>query len=161
MFSRSTTGAFGFRHRNVHPMSETNSASGCAGDAEGAPTLVGELKRGVNPYNLTFGGIAAIALGLLSTLATYQGWVPDLGWGAMGQGLAVMASLFFLLTLFHTIAHALMGWVFEIGLKAHCDQNYPKAARWLALAERPGMDHYDPHGVALEALRDARVHLGR
>ena len=118
---------------------------------EGAPTLASELRRGVNPYNLRYGALAAAVLGLGSAL-----FLPDLGYGRLGQGAMVVVGLFVLLTLLHTLAHALMGWVFERGLALHCRGEYRAAARWLALAAQPGMDHYDPQGVALQALRECQ-----
>lgn len=113
---------------------------------EGAPTLKGELKRGVNPYNLSFGAVAALALGIA------------IGWALQSpaKGAIAVAAWFVALTVTHTVAHATMGWIFERGLRYHCEQRYDLAERWLALAEKPGMDHYDPHGVALKALRECQ-----
>jgi len=115
----------------------------------GAPTLVDELRRGVNPYNLKFGAVAALALG------------AGLGWlaGSWKGGVLACAALFLLLTALHTLAHGLMGFVFERGLQAHCRGDHARAARWLALADKPGMDHYDPQGVALAALRECQQKL--
>lgn len=120
----------------------------CPAEA-GAPTLSGELKRGVNPFNLKFGGVAAVLLGA-GLGAALQSWPWAIG---------LTGGLFVALTLLHTLAHGLMGWIFERGLKLHCQQDYRRAARWLGLAAQPGMDHYDPNGVALEALRDCRQRL--
>jgi len=116
---------------------------------EGAPTLRGELKRGVNLFNLKFGAVAAVLLGAGLGAAL----------GSRQYALGVTIGLFVALTLLHTLAHGCMGWVFERGLKLHCQQDYRRAARWLAMAAQPGMDHYDPNGVALEALRDCRQRL--
>lgn len=127
--------------------------------AEGAPTLSGELKRGVNPYNLTFGAVASLCLGGGTVFLASHDYIPDMGLGAWGLGLAVVVGLFILFTAMHTFAHGLMGWVFERGLALHCQGDLKSARRWLALAERPGMDHYDPNGIALEALRDCRRQL--
>ena len=126
---------------------------------EGAPTLAGELRRGVNPYNLKFGLVAAVLLSAAVAALTWQGWFPDLAGGALRQGGYCLVGLFVVVTAIHTVAHGLMGWVFQVGLRYHCRGDFRRAARWLALAERPGMDHYDPHGVALEALRDCRGRL--
>lgn len=117
---------------------------------EGSPTLSGELKRGVNPFNLKYGATAAVILG-----AVLGGFL-----GSWYYALALMLGLFVSVTLLHTIAHGFMGWVFERGLKLHCQRRYRAAARWLALADKPGMDHYDSSGVALAALRDCHERLG-
>ena len=111
--------------------------------------MAAELRRGVNPYNLKFGALAALGLGCA------------LGWqtGSWQQGALTVAFLFVLLTALHTLAHGFMGWVFERGLAAHCRGDYARAARWLALADKPGMDHYDPQGIALQALREGRQRL--
>lgn len=114
--------------------------------ADGAPTLKGELLRGVNPFNLTFGAGAALILGA----------IPGVLLGSWKLGLAVFGGLFLAFTVLHTFAHATMGWIFERGLKLHCQGDFKHAARWLALAEKPGMDHYDPNGHALDALMDCR-----
>ena len=112
----------------------------------GAPTLAAELRRGVNGYNLTVGAVAAAGLGGLLYLATRSLW----------QAAAGTLALFVLLTALHTFAHGLMGWMFERGLRLHCQGRPRQALRWLALADRPGMDHYDPHGVARAALAEIR-----
>lgn len=113
----------------------------------GSPTLADELRRGVNPYNLKFGGVAAVALGAGS------GWLA----GSWRMGALAAGVLFLLLTALHTLAHGLMGFLFERGLAAHCRGDWATAARWLALADKPGMDHYDPQGVARAALRESRA----
>lgn len=115
----------------------------------GAPTLADELRRGVNPYNLKFGAVAALALG------TGVGWWA----GSWLSGGVAAGALFLLLTALHTLAHGLMGFVFERGLEAHCRGDYARALRWLALADKPGMDHYDPQGVARAALTECRHKL--
>jgi hypothetical protein len=127
---------------------------------DGAPTLQGELRRGVNPYNLSFGAVAACALAGLAGVATSKGLLPQLTpGGAWAQAIWVGVGLFILLTFTHTLAHGAMGWLFERGLRAHCEGKWGSAVRLLSLAERQGMDHYDPHGVALAALHDSRKHL--
>lgn len=112
----------------------------------GAPTLAAELRRGVNPYNLKFGALAAAPMGAL------LGWLA----GSWVAGALAAVGAFVVLTALHTVAHGFMGWVFERGLQAHCRGDYARAARWLALADKPGMDHYDPQGFALQALRECR-----
>ncbi|MEW6281859.1 MAG: hypothetical protein AB1758_24850 [Candidatus Eremiobacterota bacterium] len=125
---------------------------------EGAPTLTDELRRGVNPFNLKVGVLSALALGALSYPAARAGWLPAV-LPAWQQALAVTGLLFALVTLLHTAAHGFMGWLFERGLAAHCRGDLRRAAWLLAPAEWRGMDHYDPNGVALEALRDCRSRL--
>jgi hypothetical protein len=117
--------------------------------AEGAPTLKGELARGVNPFNLKFGAVAALLLG--AGLGLFL--------GSWKWGVALVLGLFVALTVVHTMAHGLMGWVFERGLKLHCQGEYKRAIPWLSLSEKAGMDHYDPNGLALEALGDSRVQI--
>lgn len=114
----------------------------------GAPTFAAELRRGVNRYNLMVGATASLALGAVAILA-----------GASWKlGLLVCLALFLALTLLHTLAHATMGLVFERGLQAHCRGNYRQAERWLTPAAWKGMDHYDPNGVARQALEECRRH---
>lgn len=118
----------------------------------GAPTFQAELKRGVNPYNLSVGAISSIGLGSLVGLS---GLLPGSRWTA---GILTSLALFLALTLLHTLAHATMGFLFERGLEAHCRGNFRQAKRWLAPAAWKGMEHYDPNGVALQALQECRRH---
>lgn len=119
----------------------------------GAPTFVDELKRGVNPFNLGVGAITAVAFGFLSGGAALAGWLP---YSPVLVASVAGISLFVLVTVLHTLAHAGMGLVFEHGLKAYCRGDYRTARRWLQAAGWKGMDHYDPQGVALAALNECR-----
>lgn len=131
----------------------------------GAPTLVGELRRGVNPFNLGFGALATVGLVVLFTIALQTGPTQTLVEKFIGPqdptSICLAALILFVtITAIHTLAHASMGWIFERGLRFHCQGQYQRARRWLYFADQPGMDHYDPNGVALAALKDCQSRLG-
>jgi hypothetical protein len=124
------------------------------------PTAASELRRGLNPYNLMVGAMAALALGAVTLVATRGGALPDLFLlGAGRQALAAALGLFVIITGMHTATHAYFGWRFARGIRAADAGQHARAARLLAPAGRPGMRHYDPGGHAhrvLDASRAAR-----
>lgn len=116
------------------------------------PTFKGELRRGVNAFNLSVGLATSLAA---ATLSYFQ--FPDL-WalGPTLQAALVGILTMFLTTGLHTAGHAYFGWRFEQGVRAHSEGRFPDAVRLLAVVEKKEMDHFDPDGVALDALRSSR-----
>lgn len=121
------------------------------------PTLASEFRRGLNAFNLTVGSLTSLATAALLYLSATQGWVPDLT--ARGESFQAAAGGFLMMVLttgLHTAAHSYFGWRFERGLRAHHNGEHEIAIKLLAPAESRGMDHYDPDGYALKALRRSR-----
>src|SRR2546427_342431 len=77
------------------------------------PTAASEFRRGLNPYNLMVGAVAALALGAVTLVATLAGVAPDLlARGAATQALAAALGLFVIITGMHTATHTYFGWRF-------------------------------------------------
>jgi hypothetical protein len=124
------------------------------------PSLGAEFRRGLDPYNLSVGAGAAVALGAAVLAGTAAGVVPDiLGTGAAGQGLAAALGLFVTITGLHTGAHAYVGWRLGRGLRAHRAGDHRRALSLLRVVEGRGMSHYDPGGHARRALAESRAAL--
>jgi hypothetical protein len=124
------------------------------------PTAASELRRGLNPYNLMVGAVAALALGAATFVATRAGVAPDLFLlGAGKQALAAALGLFVIITGMHTATHTYFGWRFAQGIRAAGNGQHARAARLLAPVERPGMSHYDPGGYARKMLEQARASI--
>ena len=117
------------------------------------PTLKGELRRGVNAFNLTVGFLTSITLG---TLAYFT--VPPLHSVTQSGLLALLVM--FLTTGLHTAGHAYFGWRFEKGIRAFQEGRYEEAVMLLGVVEKKEMDHFDPDGVALKALQESRTMMG-
>ena len=124
------------------------------------PTAASEFRRGLNPYNLMVGAVAALALGAATLVATLAGVAPDVvARGAATQALAAALGLFVIITGMHTATHTYFGWRFARGIRAAGAGQHTRAARLLAPVERPGMRHYDPGGDAQTMLDRARAGL--
>jgi hypothetical protein len=124
------------------------------------PTAASEFRRGLDPYNLMVGAVAAVVLGIATLLATRAGLVPDLFvLGAGGQASAAALGLFVIITGMHTATHTYFGWRFARGIRAAATGRHTRAARLLAPVERPGMGHYDPGGHARKTLAASRLAL--
>ena len=124
------------------------------------PTASSEFRRGLNPYNLVVGAVAALALGVATLVATLTGLAPDLFLlGAGRQAAAAALGLFVIITGMHTATHTYFGWRFARGIRAAGAGEHARAARLLAPVERPGMSHYDPGGYAQKTLQEARASL--
>jgi hypothetical protein len=121
------------------------------------PTAASEFRRGLDPYNLMVGAVAAGVLGVATLLATRAGLVPDLlRFGAGPQALATALGLFVIITGMHTATHTYFGWRFARGIRAAGAGQHARAVRLLAPVERPGMTHYDPGGHAQQTLDASR-----
>ena len=124
------------------------------------PTASSEFRRGLNPYNLMVGAVAAVALGAVMLVSTLAGVVPDLFLlGAGRQALGAALGLFVIITGMHTATHTYFGWRFARGIRAAGTGQHAQAARLLAPVERPGMGHYDPGGYAKRMLDTSRTAL--
>lgn len=124
------------------------------------PTASSEFRRGLNPYNLMVGAVAALALGVATLVATLAGLAPDLFLlGAGTQAAAAALGLFVIITGMHTATHTYFGWRFARGIRAAGAGEHARAARLLAPVERPGMSHYDPGGYAQKMLDASRSAL--
>lgn len=122
------------------------------------PTAASEFRRGLDPYNLMVGAVAAVVLGVATLLATRAGFVPDLfRHGAGRQALAASLGLFVIITGMHTATHTYFGWRFARGIRAAAAGQHARAARLLAPVERPGMSHYDPGGHVQHTLDASRL----
>ena len=125
------------------------------------PTASSEFRRGLNPYNLMVGAVAAVALGAATLVTTRAGVIPDLFLlGAWKQALGAALGLFVIITGMHTATHTYFGWRFARGIRAAAAGEHARAARLLAPVERPGMTHYDPGGYAQKMLDASRATLG-
>ena len=125
------------------------------------PTASSEFRRGLDPYNLMVGAVAAIALGAATLVTTLAGVVPDpFLLGAGRQALGAALGLFVIITGMHTATHTYFGWRFARGIQAAGAGRHAQAARLLAPVERPGMSHYDPGGYAKRMLETSRTALG-
>ena len=125
-----------------------------------APTAASEFRRGLNPYNLMVGALAALAVAVATLLATALGAAPDLlGQGGPAQALVVGLMLFLVITGMHTATHTYFGWRFARGIRAAEAGDHGRAARLLAPVERRGMTHYDEGGHAQRTLARARAAL--
>jgi len=125
------------------------------------PTASSEFRRGLNPYNLMVGAVAALALGAATLAATWAGVLPDLFlFGPGRQALGAALGLFVIITGMHTATHTYFGWRFARGIRAAGAGEHARAARLLAPVERPGMSHYDPGGYAQKMLDASRTALG-
>jgi hypothetical protein len=124
------------------------------------PTASSEFRRGLNPYNLMVGALAALALGGTTLVTTRAGLAPDLFLlGAGTQAAAAALGLFVIITGMHTATHTYFGWRFARGIRAAGAGEHARAARLLAPVERPGMSHYDPGGYAQKMLDASRSAL--
>lgn len=125
------------------------------------PTASSEFRRGLDPYNLMVGAVAALALGAAALVGSLAGIVPDLFlFGAGRQALGAALGLFVIITGMHTATHTYFGWRFARGIRAAGAGQHAQAARLLAPVERPGMGHYDPGGYAKRMLDSSRTALG-
>ncbi|HVT01850.1 MAG TPA: hypothetical protein VHL58_00570 [Thermoanaerobaculia bacterium] len=119
------------------------------------PSLLMELRRGLNLYNLSVGFVTAVALGA----ATFF-FIPDLF--DIGRGvqsiLAALAS-FLLITAIHTATHAYFGWRFGRGVTASRAGDHRRATALLSPLDRQGLDHYDISTAARQALSRSRAAL--
>ena len=116
------------------------------------PTLKGELRRGVNAFNLSVGLVTSLAVSLLSYFV-----MPDLfKIGILQQSVLLGVATMILTTGLHTAGHAYFGWRFEKGVSASQSGQHEQAVRLLSVVEKKEMDHFDPHGVALQALQKSR-----
>ncbi|HTO10694.1 MAG TPA: hypothetical protein VMQ51_03920 [Candidatus Binatia bacterium] len=124
------------------------------------PTAASEFRRGLNPYNLMVGALAALALGAVTLVATRAGVAPDLFLlGAGRQALGAALGLFVIITGMHTATHTYFGWRFARGIRAAGTGEHARATRLLAPVERPGMSHYDPGGHVQKTLEASRAAL--
>ena len=120
------------------------------------PTFWGELKRGVNLFNLSVGIVTSVTVaGLMYTFVPE----PLFALGRGGQALAAGATMMFLTTGLHTAGHAYFGWRFERGIQASRQGEHDRAIALLSVVEKKEMDHFDPEGHALTALRLSREAL--
>ena len=62
----------------------------------------------------------------------------------------------FLTTGLHTAGHAYFGWRFERGIDASRQGEHERAIALLSVVEKKEMDHFDPEGYALAALKRSR-----
>lgn len=125
--------------------------------AHAGPTLVSEFWRGLNAFNLTVGTLTSLVTGGLVHMGMAIQLIPDLmNRGTLWQSGVAALVMMVLTTGLHTAAHSYFGWRFERGIKAHHEGRHEEAVRLLAPVEGREMDHYDPDGHAMAALRASR-----
>jgi hypothetical protein len=128
---------------------------------ESTPTLRSELRRGVSAYNLGVAFVAAILISAFEYGLSLAGFVPVLiGATPVTQAFVTGAGLFTVISLMHIAVHAYFGWRFQRGVAAFAEGDPVKALRLLAIAERPGMDHYDEQGSIRRVVRSLRADEG-
>ncbi len=119
------------------------------------PTLVSELRRGFNAFNMGVGLVSAVALALLVYALTLNDIIPIVitRGGAALQAYEAGLILFSIITALHVVMHAYFGWRFERGIAALKAGDKIGALRLLGIAEKPGMEHYDENGQVRAALK--------
>jgi len=125
------------------------------------PTLRTELRRGVSPYNLAVGLLAASVIGCTHFALTSVGAFPIfVAQRPLLESFLVTGGLFGAISLPHIGAHAYFGWRFQRGVAFFTNGDFEGALRLLAIVERPGIEHYDPQGGVRALVRDLRNREG-
>jgi hypothetical protein len=102
-----------------------------------------ELKRSLNPRNLTISALASLALGIPALIF-------------LSTSLWLVPFLFVLIAGIHCLMHLYFGWRFERGIKAAESGNDALAIRLLAGADT-SLKHYDPDGICRATLQRFRT----
>ncbi len=126
------------------------------------PSLYNELRRGFHPFNLAVAVGVAIAGAALSLLPIVADALRDLtGLKTPTDAAWVAVVLFAVVTSMHVAGHAYFGWRFGRGLSAEQVGDHGAAVRLLGPASNARFGHFDPHGIAADALIRCKAVLSK